>query len=119
MKTADGFVELSRYMKELLDTASKAKKITSGKSVGSVDTKSIAESGKLIGAVHASIVRDYAPGEGNSRIMTRFFHEFNSLMLGIVYTSTLARDEKELTPKQFMIYTTALDELIEFAKKRA
>ncbi|MBI5815376.1 MAG: hypothetical protein HZB29_07165 [Nitrospinae bacterium] len=67
--------------------------------------------------IHHRLLDGYNAAEGRSRIIERFFNQWNNMVFGVLYTADVLEKKKALTGRQFEIFRAALDEIIRYTKK--
>jgi hypothetical protein len=88
-----------------------------GKSAETVNLKSILESTGKIREIHNSMAAAFNPSDGRSRILERFFVQWNNMLFGIFYVAGELSGKGFITRRQFEILSAAAEEIIKNMEK--
>ena len=67
--------------------------------------------------IHNRIMAGYDPAEGSSRIIERFFSQWNNMVFGVFYAAEIAEKNKTLTSRQFKIFHDSVEEIIRYTSR--
>ena len=81
------------------------------------DMKKIAEYAAAVRGIHNRIMAGYDPAEGSSRIIERFFSQWNNMIFGVFYVAEIAVKNKALTDRQFAIFRASVEEIIRYTTR--
>ncbi|MBF0170383.1 MAG: hypothetical protein HQK87_04735 [Nitrospinae bacterium] len=60
---------------------------------------------------------DYAPDEGRSRLIEKFFAHWNNLVFGVMYTEETQRKNGTLSARQRRILSITISEIRDYAER--
>lgn len=84
------------------------------KPLNEADLKKIVDYAANVRDIHNRIMAGYDPAEGSSRIIERFFSQWNNMVFGVLYAAEIAEKNKALTDRQFDIFRAAVEEIIRY-----
>jgi len=108
---------MQECMSAMLNETRKLDDVVSGKSAELIDKKVILEYSEKAQEIHAKIAKSFNPNEGRSKILERFFTQWNNMLFGLFYVAGELETKGFVTAKQFEIFTASLDEIVKTLEK--
>lgn len=105
------------FLKELLDISREMERVFFAQTFENIDIRKLVEFSAAVRAVHTRLMKDHSQSDGRSRIIERFFNQWNNMVFGIFYVGDLAEKNKSLTERQFRILAITLQEINRYTKK--
>lgn len=84
---------------------------------GEDDMRKIVEYSAAVRGIHNRIMAGYDPAEGSSRIIERFFSQWNNMVFGVFYAADIAEKNKVLTTRQFEIFRASVEEIVRYTSR--
>lgn len=84
---------------------------------GEEDIKKIVKYAAIVRGIHDRIIAGYDPAEGSSRIIERFFSQWNNMVFGVLYAANIAEKGKALTARQFEIFRASVEEIVRYTSR--
>ncbi|MDH5636857.1 MAG: hypothetical protein OEZ04_00030 [Nitrospinota bacterium] len=103
---------MQECMTALLWEAEKLKTLYTGKSVEELDQKSVLEFTARMREIHSRLSLAFNPSEGRSKILERFFVQWNNMLFGVFYIASACQTTGSITSRQLEILSGAVDEIV-------
>ncbi len=84
---------------------------------GTCDPKRLSEYASKVRDLCARLNVDYAPDEGRSRLIEKFFAHWNNLVFGVMYAEESLRNNGNLTERQRKILSITMAEIRVYAER--
>lgn len=81
------------------------------------EARKITEYAAAVRGIHNRIMAKYDPAEGSSRIIERFFSQWNNMVFGVFYAAEIVGKSKNLTVRQFKIFQDSVEEIIRYTSR--
>ncbi|MBI4666194.1 MAG: hypothetical protein HY751_07290 [Nitrospinae bacterium] len=104
-------------MKELTAVTKDVQSAMGSSSYKDADMSRIQDYAKALLDIHKRLMVGYDTVDGRSRIIERFFNQWNNMVFGVFYVAELVEKNKAISEKQFTIFRAALDEIIRYTQK--
>jgi len=82
-----------------------------------VEIRKITDYATAVRGIHNRIMAGYDPAEGSSRIIERFFSQWNNMVFGVFYAAEIAEKNKTLTSRQFKIFQDSVEEIMRYTSR--
>ncbi|MDH5510743.1 MAG: hypothetical protein OEZ32_10370 [Nitrospinota bacterium] len=103
---------MQECMTALLWEAEKLKSLYTGKSVEELDQQSVLEFTGRMREIHVRLSVAFNPSEGRSRILERFFVQWNNMLFGVFYIASEYQAKGSISHRQLDILSAAVDEIV-------
>lgn len=81
------------------------------------EMRTITDYAATVRAIHNRIMAGYDPAEGSSRIIERFFSQWNNMVFGVFYVAEIVDKNKPLTSRQFKIFQDSVAEIMRYTSR--
>lgn len=78
------------------------------------EMRKITDYAAAVRGIHNRIMAGYDPAEGSSRIIERFFSQWNNMVFGVFYVAEIVEKNKTLTSRQFKIFQGSVEEIMRY-----
>jgi hypothetical protein len=117
MDGSDGTKAIQEFLMELSAATRDLGKHGKVKPKSDADMKKVVGYATAVRGIHNRIMAGYDPAEGSSRIIERFFSQWNNMVFGVFYVADIAGKNKALTDRQFEIFRASVDEIIRYTSR--
>ena len=80
-------------------------------SYNEAEMRKITDYATIVRGIHKRIMAGYDPAEGSSRIIERFFSQWNNMVFGVFYVAELVEKNKTLTSRHLKIFQDSVEEI--------
>jgi hypothetical protein len=81
------------------------------------EIRKITDYAAAVRGIHKRIMAGHDPAEGSSRIIERFFSQWNNMVFGVFYSAEIAEKNKTLTSRQFKIFQDSVAEIVRYTSR--
>jgi hypothetical protein len=105
------------FLRELNEATEAFAETLGGSSAAEVSLGGLGDFAKMVRGLHTRLNEGYDPDEGRSRIIEKFFNQWNNMVFGVFYAEELQRKNGKLTDRQFTILKSSIDEIHSYAER--